>query len=28
MRSASAAGTLRRAGFADVHDLGAMARWG
>ena len=28
MRSASAAGMLRRAGFADVHDLGAMARWG
>lgn len=28
MRSASAAGILRRAGFADVHDLGAMARWG
>lgn len=27
MRSASAASTLRRAGFADVHDLGAMARW-
>jgi phage shock protein E len=28
MRSASAAGMLRRAGFKDVHDLGAMARWG
>lgn len=28
MRSASAAGALRRAGFADVHDLGAMSRWG
>ncbi|CAN5923897.1 hypothetical protein BH11MYX4_BH11MYX4_40370 [soil metagenome] len=28
MRSASAAGMLRRAGFADVHDLGGMARWG
>jgi len=28
MRSASAAGMLRRAGLADVHDLGAMARWG
>lgn len=27
MRSASAAGMLRRAGFAEVHDLGAMARW-
>ena len=28
MRSASAASTLRSAGFAEVHDLGAMARWG
>lgn len=28
MRSASAAGVLRRAGFAEVHDLGAMSRWG
>jgi rhodanese-related sulfurtransferase len=28
MRSASAASMLRRAGFAEVHDLGAMARWG
>ena len=28
MRSATAFGTLRRAGFVDVHDLGAMARWG
>lgn len=27
MRSASAATMLRRAGFAEVHDLGAMARW-
>lgn len=27
MRSASAAGILRRAGFQSVHDLGAMARW-
>lgn len=27
MRSASAAGMLRRAGFAEVHDLGAMSRW-
>ena len=27
MRSASAASMLRRAGFADVHDLGAMSRW-
>ncbi|CAN5922998.1 hypothetical protein BH11MYX4_BH11MYX4_54480 [soil metagenome] len=27
MRSASAAGTLRRAGFAEVHDLGGIARW-
>lgn len=26
-RSASAAGMLRRAGFAEVHDLGAMSRW-
>ena len=28
MRSATAAGILRRAGYAEVHDLGAMARWG
>lgn len=28
MRSASAASLLRRAGFAEVHDLGGMARWG
>jgi len=28
MRSASAAGALRGAGFSQVHDLGAMARWG
>ena len=27
MRSASAAGMLRRAGFAEVHDLGGIARW-
>lgn len=27
MRSASAAGMLRRAGFAEVHDLGGMSRW-
>ncbi len=27
MRSASAASMLRRAGFAEVHDLGAIARW-
>jgi phage shock protein E len=27
MRSASAASMLRRAGFADVHDLGSIARW-
>lgn len=27
IRSASAAGVLRRSGFAEVHDLGAMARW-
>ncbi len=27
MRSASAAGILRRAGFTSVHDLGAMGRW-
>jgi phage shock protein E len=28
MRSASAAGTLRKAGFARVEDLGGMMRWG
>lgn len=28
MRSASAAGVLKRAGFAEVYDLGAAARWG
>ena len=28
VRSASATGTLRRAGFTQVFDLGAMARWG
>lgn len=28
MRSASAARVLKQAGFAQVHDLGAMARWG
>lgn len=28
MRSSSAAGALRGAGFLRVHDLGAMARWG
>lgn len=28
VRSASAVGVLKRAGFAEVHDLGAMARWG
>ncbi len=28
MRSASAASMLRRAGFAEVHDLGSVARWG
>jgi rhodanese-related sulfurtransferase len=28
IRSASAASLLKRAGFAEVHDLGAMARWG
>ncbi len=28
MRSASAAGMLRKSGFAEVYDLGAMARWG
>lgn len=27
MRSSSAAGMLRRAGFVDVHDLGSIARW-
>lgn len=27
VRSATAVSTLRRAGFTDVHDLGAMARW-
>ena len=27
MRSASAAGTLRKLGFAPVADLGAMSRW-
>ena len=27
MRSANAAGILKRAGFAEVHDLGAAARW-
>jgi phage shock protein E len=27
MRSASAAGTLRKAGFARVEDLGGMMRW-
>lgn len=27
MRSASAKGILKRAGFSDVHDLGAMTRW-
>ena len=28
MRSAKASRLLKRAGFAEVHDLGAMARWG
>jgi len=28
MRSASAVGILKRAGFTEVHDLGAAARWG
>lgn len=28
VRSASAASLLKRAGFAAVHDLGGMARWG
>jgi len=28
VRSARAAGTLRRAGFAEVYDLGAATRWG
>lgn len=28
MRSASAARLLRKSGFREVHDLGAMARWG
>lgn len=28
MRSASAASVLKKSGFAEVHDLGAMARWG
>ncbi|MFO0554852.1 MAG: rhodanese-like domain-containing protein [Polyangiaceae bacterium] len=28
MRSASAAGMLKKSGFAEVYDLGAMARWG
>jgi rhodanese-related sulfurtransferase len=28
VRSASAAGILRRAGFTEVHDLGSIARWG
>lgn len=27
MRSASAARLLKRAGFQDVHDLGAISRW-
>lgn len=27
MRSASAASTLRRAGFPEVYDLGGMSRW-
>lgn len=27
MRSSTAARVLRRNGFRDVHDLGAMARW-
>lgn len=28
MRSASAASLLRKSGFAEVHDLGGMGRWG
>jgi phage shock protein E len=27
VRSASAVGTLRAAGFTDVHDLGGLSRW-